>query len=286
MDLILHSVYFTIFGIKIYMYGVMITLGILAGIGLAFWNYKRKGLSTNHILNIGLIAIPSAIVGARIYYCVFFDKPYDFISFIDITNGGLAVYGAIIGGAVAVFIYCLVKKINFLHVADCTVPSLAIGQCLGRIGCYFGGCCYGIQTDVQVFPFAVMIGDEWRLATFFYESFATLVICIMLVVMLSKIKLKGFVFCAYFLLYGIARFFIEGVRGDSLYFLGLRVSQLLSLILIVCSIAFIISLIFYYKKKGVLKEFFVYPKYLLKSTNNVNCNMQEKQNVDTEKEGE
>ncbi len=253
MQFLLDSVYFTVFGLKIYMYGVMITLGIIAGIALAFWSFKKRGISTDHIVNLALIAIPCAIIGARIYYCVFFDRTYDFVSFIDITSGGLAVYGAIIGGALAVLAYCLIRKINFLDVADALVPSLAIGQCLGRIGCYFGGCCYGQETDFHVFPFAVQIGDSWRLATFFYESFATFVICVILIVLLRKIKLKGFVFGTYFMLYGIARFFIEGVRGDSLYFLGMRVSQFLSVVLIACSLILMIVLYMYYKRNGAIK---------------------------------
>lgn len=252
MEFLLDSVYFTIFGLKVYMYGVMITLGIIAGIALAFWSFKKRGINTDNIINIALIAIPCAILGARIYYCAFYDKVYDFVSFINILNGGLAVYGAIIGGVIAVVVYCLIKKLNFLDVADVLVPSLAIGQCLGRIGCYFGGCCYGQETDFHVFPFAVEIDGSWRLATFFYESFATLIICIVLIVMIRKIKQKGFVFASYFLLYGIARFFIEGVRGDSLYFLGMRVSQLLSAVLIICALALIVSLFFIYKKKGLI----------------------------------
>ena len=212
LNLLLHSQYFTVFGIKIYLYGVMITLGIIAGITLAFWTFKKKGLKTEHIVNLGLIAIPCAILGARIYYCTFIDNTYDFLSFFDITRGGLAVYGAIIGGALGVLVYCLIKKINFLQVADGLVPSLAIGQCLGRIGCYFGGCCYGEPTDIQVFPISVQIDGVWRLATFFYESFATLLICVALIILIRYINGNGFVFCSYFFLYGIARFFIEGVR--------------------------------------------------------------------------
>lgn len=258
MSFLLHeSVYFSIFGLKIYMYGVMITLGILAGVALAFWTFKKRNLNTDHIVNIGLIAIPCAILGARIYYCLFYDKSYDFLSFFDITSGGLAVYGAIIGGAIAVLVYCLIRKINFFQMADAIVPCLAIGQCLGRIGCYFGGCCYGEETTLQMFPFSVEIDGVWHLATFFYESFATLIICIVLLVLLRYVRLNGFVFCAYFLLYGIARFFIEGVRGDSLYFLGMRVSQLLSAILIVCAIGLAIFFVFYYKKKGCLQDIWV-----------------------------
>ncbi len=256
MNLILDSVYFTIFGIDIYLYGVMIALGILAGVGLAVIVFKSRNLASDHILNIALICIPSAILGARIYYCLFYDKDYTLASFFDIGSGGLAVYGAIIGGAIGVLVYCLVRKINFFHIADALVPSLAIGQCLGRIGCYFGGCCYGEETTLQMFPFSVEINGVWHLATFFYESFATLLICIALIVMLRFFRLHGFVFCGYFFLYGVARFFIEGVRGDSLYFLGLRVSQVLSLILIVASISLALFFVFYYKKHGVLTSIF------------------------------
>lgn len=256
LNFLLDSQYFTIFGMKIYLYGVMITLGIIAGIVLAFWTFKKKGIKSDHIVNLGLIAIPCAILGARIYYCTFIDNSYDFLSFFDITKGGLAVYGAIIGGALGVLVYCLIKKINFLSVADALVPCLAIGQCLGRVGCYFGGCCYGEVTDLQFFPLSVEIDGVWRLATFFYESFATLLICIALVILIRYVNGNGFIFCGYFFLYGIARFLIEGVRGDSLYFLGMRVSQALSLFLIFASIGLAIYLFFYQKKKGILPPLF------------------------------
>ena len=257
VNFLLESKYFEIFGNKIYFYGVMITLGIIAGIVLAFWTFKKRGIKTDHIINLGLIAIPCAILGARIYYCTFIDNSYDFLSFFDITKGGLAVYGAIIGGALGVLVYCLIKKINFFKVADALVPCLAIGQCLGRIGCYFGGCCYGETTDLHFFPLSVEVDGVWRLATFFYESFATLLICIILVVLIRKINGNGFIFCGYFFLYGVARFLIEGVRGDSLYFLGMRVSQALSLVLIIASVALAVYLFFYHKKKGVIPPLFV-----------------------------
>ena len=258
MNFLLQSKSISIFGLSIHLYGVFIALGILAGMGLAYWSFKKRGLETKHIVNIVLVAIPSAILGARIYYCAFIGKNYSFASFFDIASGGLAVYGGIIGAAIAIIIYCAIVKINFLSVADSAVPSLAVGQCLGRIGCYFGGCCYGEETTLQLFPLSVEINGVWHLATFFYESFATLLICVVLVCLLRKIKLKGYVFASYFALYGIARFIIEGFRGDSLYiFNTIRVSQLLSAILVVLAIGFIVYLTISYKKKGLLSKIFV-----------------------------
>lgn len=232
----------------------MIALGIVAGLILMYYCFKKKGLKTEHIINISLIVLPCAILGARIYYCVFFANDYTFANFFDLSSGGLAVYGSIIGGALAVIMYCLIAKLNFFKVADCIVPSLAIGQCIGRIGCYFGGCCYGEETSLHFFPLSVEIDGVWRLATFFYESFATLIICLILIFLIRHIRVNGLVFAGYFLLYGLARFFIEGVRGDSLYFLGFRVSQLLSVLLVLCSVIYICFILIRKTKAGKFGE--------------------------------
>ena len=145
-------------------------------------------------------------------------------------------------------LYCVVRKKNFLDLADVAVPCLALGQCIGRIGCYFGGCCYGIEVTnpaMQWFPLSVQIDGVWHYSTFFYESFCDLLICVFLFLLLRKTKTSGVVFASYMISYGIIRALIEGIRGESLYIgaTGIRVSQLLSLILVVAGIVLLIVLL-------------------------------------------
>ena len=147
------------------------------------------------------------------------------------------------------------RKKNFFDVADVAAPCLILGQAIGRIGCYFGGCCYGIETTnqaLQFFPMSVMIGGTWHLATFFYESFFDFLICIILILVLKKVNIKGVVLGGYMILYGIVRAILEGLRDSSaaLFIGGLKVSQLLSIIIIAGGVALIVcQALLYHKKK-------------------------------------
>ena len=174
---------------------------------------------------------------------------------IEIWNGGMAIYGGVIGGAIGVVLCCAIHKINFLNIADIAVVGLILGQAIGRIGCYTAGCCYGIEVtnpSLMWFPLSVQIDGVWHLSTFFYESFCDFVIFIALLLLIcKKIKTNGIIMSLYFVLYGFVRCIIETFRGDSLYLFGLKVSQMLSLLLM---IAGIILLIIIYTKKGVNNE--------------------------------
>ena len=243
-----------IFGLEIHLYGVMIAIGILLAVLLARFTAPKRGFSKDDPLEMLLWVFPFAIIGARLYFLIFNGGPWGWESFA-IWNGGLAVYGSIIGGAVGAILYCVVRKKNFLDVADIAVPCLALGQCLGRIGCYFGGCCYGIEVldpAMQWFPLSVQIDGVWHYSTFFYESICDLIICISLFLMLRKVKTKGTVFATYLISYGIVRALIEGIRGESLYLgsTGIRVSQLLSILLVIAGIVLLIVLLIKKKQQG------------------------------------
>lgn len=255
--MILDSVYFTIFGLEIHVYGLIMALAILCAIFVICLLAKYRGFNTDDIWLVALYAIPLGIIGARIYFCIFSSHSYSFIEFFKVWEGGLAVYGSIIGGAIGVALYCIIHKKSFIKLADILVIGVAIGQCVGRIGCYFGGCCYGIEVvnpKLQWFPFSVMINGTWHYSTFFYESFCALILFVILIILYKKVKSNGVVFSSYLIGYGVIRCIIEGFRGDSLYIgsTNIRVSQLLSFILVLVGIALLIY--FVKSKKYKIKQ--------------------------------
>ena len=183
------------------------------------------------------------IIGARLYYIIFSNRTWSFLEAISVWDGGLAVYGGIIGGLIGVLIYSLIKKINLLKLTDVIAPALILGQAIGRIGCYFSGCCFGLEVtnpNLMWFPFSTKIDGVWHLSTYFYESFWNILGFIFLFIVYNKVKQTGLTTGIYLTFYGFGRFIIEGLRGDSLYIGGLRVSQILSLILIVIGIILIV----------------------------------------------
>ncbi len=197
---------------------------------------KKRGFKEDDIWMLALFVFPLAILGARIYYCLFSGYQYSFAEFWRIWDGGIAVYGAIIGGAVGVILYCVIFKKNFWALADVVVIGVALGQAIGRIGCYFGHCCYGkevLYDGLKIFPISILHDGEWHYATFFYESLWNLIGMFILLRMINHEKQNGTNLAIYLIWYGLGRGLIEGIRGDSL-FIGnsnIRVSQLISIVI-------------------------------------------------------
>lgn len=234
-------------------YGILMAVGMALGVLVACLTAKKRGLRAEDILLLACYVLPLAVIGARLYYVIF--SPGEFTSFVQVLKiweGGLAIYGGVIGGAIGVGLFCLIHKKNFLDVADIAVCSLILGQAIGRIGCFFAGCCYGIEvTDPSLmkYPIATEINGVWHYATFFYESFWNMLVfaILMLTLYLGKhIKERGVIMSMYLVLYGTGRAVIETYRGDSLYLGSIKVSQLLSILLVVAGVA-LISLIYIYK---------------------------------------
>ena len=250
----MNSIAFTIFGLDVHWYGLIIAIALILAIVLAFFIAPFRGLKRDDPFEMILWLFPPAIIGARLYFLIFNGGPWGWESFA-IWDGGIAVYGAIIGGAVGAGLYCFFRKKNFFAVADIAAPCVVLGQGIGRIGCYFSGCCYGevvTNPDLQYFPISIFVHRDWHLATMFYESACDLVICALLVILLratSKLKLNGVVLSGYLILYGIARAVIEGMRGESLMIGSLRASQVLSILLIAVGVALLIYLIVDYIRK-------------------------------------
>ncbi len=222
-----------------HIYGLLIA-GALA---IAAWHCvreeKRLGFPKDTGLDIVLYALPPALVFARLYYVAFTwdlfkSRPGDIFK---LWEGGLAIYGAVIGGALGVWFLSRKRRIPFLQLSDVVAPALLLGQAIGRWGNFFNGEAFGYAvTDPawQFFPFAVNIAGQWHLATFFYESVWNLAGFIVLYKNRIRIEEKGrhgHVFSLYLIWYGAGRFVIEGMRTDSLMWGSVRVSQALSLIL-------------------------------------------------------
>lgn len=245
---------FYIKNFEIRYYGIIIACAMLIAVLMARILAKKRGLNPDSILTVALLALPLAILGARIYYCIF-TSGYTFKTFWDIRGGGLAIYGGIIGGILGCVIYCLIKKdLSLLLVLfDIIVPVLIFAQALGRWGNFFNQEAYGkliTNKNLQWFPFGVFIDDvqKWHLATFFYEFMWNLIGFAILTIIFYRSKITGTTTASYLIYYGIGRFWIEGLRTDSLYLWNssIRVSQALSLVLILVGISI---LIFNYIKK-------------------------------------
>ncbi len=228
---------FGIEGWNIAWYGVIIASGMLLGIWLAAYHAKKQGLKCDLILDFVLFAVPVAIVCARAYYVVFEWEAYadDPLSAFAIWEGGLAIYGGVLGGLVAAWGFCRYHNFPLMRFLDLAVPSLVLGQAIGRWGNFVNQEAFGnlvTNPALQFFPYAVFIDglQEWHQATFFYESSWNLCLLAAMLLVSRKQHKTGALVCMYFVFYGLGRFLIEGLRTDSLYLIpGLRVSQLLSL---------------------------------------------------------
>lgn len=221
------------------LYGVLIALGILAAVLYMAYESKRLKLPKDLAIDLALWAVPLAVVFSRLYYVAFSWPMYqkDPLSILRIWEGGLAIYGGVIGGAIGVYLYSQRKKQPFWQLADLVAPGLLLGQAIGRWGNFFNGEAYGTLVTnpaMQFFPVAVFADGAWHLATFFYESVWNLLGVGFLVLCRKRLYQKGhgLVFFWYLVWYGLGRMVIEGLRTDSLMLGSLRVSQGVSVLLI------------------------------------------------------
>ena len=240
---------FTIFGIDVMWYGVLIATGMLIGVALAIKEAKRVGISEDDVLNIAIIAIPVAIICARLYYVIF---SWDYYSqnpseILNIRGGGLAIHGGLIGGILTGFIYTKVKKLDFFKTADAVIVGMPLAQAIGRWGNFINGEAHGGPTSL---PWGIMVDGVKVHPTFLYESIWDFGIFLFLMIYMRKKKTyEGEVIVSYITLYSIGRFFIEGLRTDSLMFGPIRMAQFISLVGVVGGLA----LHFYLKNKAKKK---------------------------------
>jgi phosphatidylglycerol---prolipoprotein diacylglyceryl transferase len=248
---------FNIFGLDIKWYGIFIAIGMMVGILLASYTSKLKNVDYDEFLNIVLISFPIAIIGARVYYVIFEFGQYkdNLMQVFNIRQGGLAIHGGIIFGMLTAFIYTRYKKENLLKFADVAAPSIIIGQALGRWGNFFNSEAHGgpvTAAFISHFPNFIqkgmLIDGIYYHPTFLYESIWDVLVCLLLIYLLTKAFKIGTVFFTYIGLYSIGRFFIEGLRTDSLMLGGIRVAQLISLVGVAIWIIFLVIM---YKRKSL-----------------------------------
>lgn len=238
-----------IFGIKIMWYGILIASGVIIGSIIAINEAKKRGYSEDTIINLLLVSVPVALIGARLYYVIFSwdlyrDNP---ISALNFRQGGLAIHGGLIGAVVASIIYCKVNNIKFWKIADIMAPSIVLGQAIGRWGNYINQEAHGGPTNL---PWGIIVNGTKVHPTFLYESIWDFAIFIFLFIYRKKDKKKfdGQIFLLYIILYSIGRFWIEQLRTDSLMIGPLRMAQVISLFMIVIGTGIIIRGL---RKKGI-----------------------------------
>jgi len=217
---------------------------MILGVLLALKEAHRKGYKSDLIFDFIIMVLPIAIICARLYYVIFEWKSYSNnpLMAFAIWEGGLAIYGGIIGGFVTAIIFSKINKFSLLKLVDILIPSLILGQAIGRWGNFVNQEAFGnlvINESLKFFPYAVFIEDiaEWHQATFLYESIWNLIIFTILILYKKKSKFDGNLLSIYMIMYGTGRFFIEGLRTDSLYLIAnIRVSQVLSIVLVLVGI--------------------------------------------------
>lgn len=239
--------------IEIRWYSVLILLGFILGYYLVIKKCKQENIDKTLISDLCFYLIIVSILGARIYYCIFEWKYYinNPIDIIKIWEGGLAIHGGVIAGIIFIYFYTKKKKLGFLKLLDIFAPSLVLGQAIGRWGNFFNGEAYGPITtfenlkNLHIPRFIIdgmYIGGNYHVPTFFYESIGCLIVFIILIILRNKKSTKiGIITSIYFILYGLVRFFIEGLRTDSLMLLNIKVAQLISIIMILIGIYIIIK---------------------------------------------
>lgn len=241
----MNPVAFKIFGIEVMWYGILIAIGVILGTILALREAERIGVGEDNLIDLLLFAIPLAVIGARIYYVVFTWDYYkeNLKEIFHFRGGGLAIHGAIIAGIIVAVIFSRKRDIDFWKITDACAPSLALGQAIGRWGNYINQEAYGTPTDL---PWGIIVDGVRVHPTFLYESIGDFLIFLFLIwYRRNKPKVSGEVFLLYIFFYSSLRFFVEGLRTDSLMLGSLRVAQLVSIIGIVVSFIY-----FYTRRRG------------------------------------
>lgn len=226
-----------------HMYGLMIAIGLVAATLVSLKRAKKQGLSKDVVYDMLTMTLIGAVLGTRILYyiTVLPEICKDPTILWDFSNG-YVVYGGLIGGVLANFIYFKRKNLSFLEYADLVIPQVALGQAFGRIGCLFAGCCYGKETDLPIgfvyhtsefAPTGVPL-----IPTQIISSLGDLLLFVLLLLYSKKTKIKGRVFSGYILLYSVGRFLVEFLRGDEGrgIVVGLSTSQIIAVIVFVIGV--------------------------------------------------
>ena len=233
----MNRVAFTIFGLDIMWYGVLMASAMILCVLLALKEGKRVNISEDDILNLAIVSIPCGLIGARLYYVIFNWSWYSkhLSEILNFRGGGMAIHGGLLGGVLAGYIYTKVKKLNFFKMADCVVLGIPLAQAIGRWGNYLNKEAHGGPTDL---PWGIMVDGIKVHPTFLYESIWDLGVFIFLMLFRKKQKYEGQILVYYITLYSIGRFFIEGLRTDQLVVPGINIaaSQIVAVFSIIAGI--------------------------------------------------
>jgi len=248
-----NRVAFTIFSKPVYWYALIILSGFLLAVLFVYKTCKKRGVDPENIFDIAFYGLISGIVSARIYYCIFDPDCLkgNILNIVKIWEGGIAIYGGIIGAVISTLIYCRKKKLSVLNTFDVCTPGLLIGQAIGRWGNFvnaeaFGGYCG--------YPWGMSINSDFPVhPTFLYESLWNFLGFIILSRLHKKRPFYGYTFFTYLSWYGVGRFFIEGLRTDSLYIAGMRISQIVALLCVIGG-AFALSVLSEKSRNCINKE--------------------------------
>lgn len=227
----MHPIIFKFGKITIYSYGVLLAIAFSTAMIIAMKKAKKEKLDPNIIIDLSLTLILSAILGARSLFVILEWKQFSSnpMKIFYLSDGGLVFYGGLILGAISFWIFCKLKNLNILQFTDIFAPSVAIGQAIGRIGCFFAGCCYGIVTNSAIGCHFPTTHDHLaHIPTQLIESFSCFILFLILNRIYNNKKFNGQVLSSYLIGYSILRFTIEFYRGDDrggIFFHYLSISQ-------------------------------------------------------------
>lgn len=265
---------FNLFGVDIAFYGCIIAFGMLAGIVIACYMAKITGQDYNQYIDFAIYAILFSVIGARLYYVAFSWEYYGKhpAEIINIRQGGLAIYGGVIGALITCIVYTRLKKLSFYKVTDTAIYGLILGQIIGRWGNFFNREAFGgVASDSNPLAMKIFFGEQYHISqvpdvvregmetwkgkslaeigyiqvqpTFLYESLWNLALLVLMVIFRKKKKFDGEIMLWYLIGYGIGRAVIEGMRTDQLIMpvTGWPVSQALSIVVVVVSLVWIVT---------------------------------------------
>ncbi|PKM93070.1 MAG: prolipoprotein diacylglyceryl transferase [Elusimicrobia bacterium HGW-Elusimicrobia-4] len=242
--------------LEIHTYGVFVALGFFVGFKMLLFYGKKSSFSPALIEKLTFLVFIFSLIGARLFYVLisfgeFAENPLDIFK---VWQGGLVFWGGFLGGAITVIIFSIKHKMPLWKLADVFAPALAIGHALGRIGCFFAGCCYGKNTDSflgVVFPENCLAPTGIKLVpTQILSSILLLILFLILVIFWKRKKFDGQIFFMYTVLLSVGRFLIEFLRGDfrGNLILGITPTQIVSVVM------FIVSIIIWKKLSPIKKE--------------------------------
>lgn len=266
IDLHVDSVAFTVFGLSVTWYGVLITGGMLLAMIYVFSRMRAFGIDSDRAIDGIIGGIIGGVIGARAYYVAFHWSEYsgDWKAIVNIRSGGLAIYGGVIGALLIGSVVCKLRRVRLLPMYDMVALGLLIGQCIGRWGNFTNHEAFGSNTDglfgmssgkiqswiIRNYPNGPLSPDSPVHPCFLYESAWCLLGFIVLHFLSKKRKFDGQVFLSYVIWYGTGRFFIEHLRTDSLYFGTVKISQIVAVVSVVTALILLIAGLSRVKRMG------------------------------------